>query len=440
MTSIVARKMSSFASYMQKWLVWENRLSTAACVAVIVTLSLVVKLGYIILLSGGLATFPSEGTDASFYYTAGMSLLTTGVYGNEPGRPTVGMPPGQSFFLALLYAVSNNSIGFAKLTHVVLLTAVAVLTYLAGKQVAIASVGFWGGVLTAIDPAQAYLSGTFLSEPLFIFLATAAIYLLVRQQSRTSLATLVFAGICLGLAGLTRNQGWLFAVALWAGAVITQGRVMTIRAATVTLLVTFAMIAPWTFRNYRLTGQFIPVSVEGGLTLWASNNPEFIFRPPMPMSLPVYDAPSTLAGPQVDQYYRKRAFDWILSHPLDFAINGFRKLLVLYSYDPFSWRPEVSGFFRLAGIFPYGILMPFILIGLILNLRNPRFQIILWYILFSTLLAFLFYGDSRIRAPFQPYLYLFSMLGLGSAVNWTAIRFSVTPSTRTESRTHETVG
>ncbi len=104
--------------------------------------------------------------------------------------------------------------------------------------------------------------------------------------------------------------------------------------------------------------------------------------------------------------------EWIAGHPIEFLSNGIRKVIVLYNFDPMSSRPEVAGLYRLAGIFPYGILMPFIAIGLLATVRNEKFWIILWYILFTTAMAFVFYGDSRIRAPIQPYLYLFAPLGI----------------------------
>lgn len=379
---------------------------------IIVTLSAIVKLGYIFVMGGGPNAFPTEGTDVSFYEAGARNLLTTGIYGDVPGQPTTGMPPGQSYFLALLYAVSSGSIAFAKLAHVALLTLVAVLTFLTVKELAGATVGFWAGALTAVDPSLAYLSGTFLSDALFIFVMVLGIYLLVKERSCENFLVLIVVGICFGVAGLTRNQGWLFTIALWSGSLVTLGRLIPIRAATIILLATVATVAPWTWRNYQLSGEFIPVSSEGGLTLWASNNPEFVLRPPMPMSGGIYDAPPGLSGPQIDQYYRDRASEWITSHPRDFVVNGLKKVLVLYSFDPLSWRPEVAGFYRLAGLFPYGILVPFVLLGLVFNVRNSKFGIVLWYVLFTTLMAAVFYGDSRIRAPIQPYLYVFGMLGL----------------------------
>jgi 4-amino-4-deoxy-L-arabinose transferase-like glycosyltransferase len=451
------RLMTKFRPALE-WLADKVSLLTPLQAAlVIAALSFTVKLGYIFLLGGGLGAFPTEGTDAAFYDAAARNLLATGIYGNIPGQPTTGMPPGQSYFLALLYLAGGDSIAFAKLAHVTLLTLVAVLAYFTARELVSASIGFWAGMLAAVDPSLAYLSGTFLSDGLFIFLMIFGIYLLASRLVRPSApdlktspqiartnteadfvklggirgafhfsprpgsienaAWLVAAGICFGLAGLTRNQGWFFSIALWLGALVTLGRLLPIRAGTIVLLATVVTIVPWTWRNYQVTGEFIPVSSEGGLTLWSGNNPQFVWRQPMPMSRGIYDAPPSLSGPQVDAYYRQRAIQWITSHPLDFAINGLRKVIVLYSFDPLSWRPEVAGFYRLAGLLPYGILLPFILLGLVLNLNNHKLGIILWYILFTTLMAAVFYGDSRIRAPIQPYLYIFGVLGVERAVS-----------------------
>lgn len=446
--------MRSVISRLRSFRTRTSHLSSEYAILIIVVFSLATKLLYIAVLGGGLNSFPTEGTDASFYDSVARNLLSLGVYGNAQGQPTTAMPPGQSFFLALLYLIGNNSIAFAKLAHVALLTLVAVLTYLTGRRL-VSTLGFWAGTLAAVDPSLAYLSGTFLSDSLFIFLMVLGIYLLLRRQdgssskeietttprgneqdlmkvelirrgsrlhlglrSKEDSVRFIAAGICFGLAGLTRNQGWLFSIGLWAGALVTLGRLLPVRVATIVLVATLATIAPWTWRNYLVTGQFIPVSSEGGLTLWASNNPGFVMRPPMPMSGGIYDAPAELSGPQVDAYYRQRAIQWITSHPLDFAVNGLRKVIVLYSFDPLSWRPEVAGLFRLAGLLPYGIMMPFIFLGLAVNVRNPPFKVILWYILFTTLVAILFYGDSRIRAPIQPYLYMFGILGVGAVVGW----------------------
>ena len=392
-----------------------GQMPTGWAILVIVLLSCMVKFAYIVAFGGGLANFPTEGSDAVFYDSAARVILKSGVYGLSQEQPITVMPPGQSFFLAALYLISNGSIAFAKLAHMLLLTSAAILVYFTGKTIARASVGFGAAVLTAIDPAQAYLSGTFLSEPLFIFLTTLAIYLILlsirNQKSSSGYLYLISAGICFAAAGLTRNQGWLFPIFIFVCALFTRGRIISVKSSLVILLVTTALIAPWTYRNYRVSGHFIIVSSEGGLTLWACNNPEFRYRSPAPMSQPLYQAPPGLTELELDRYYRKKATQWIFHHPGRFIVNGVKKILVLYHFDPMSWRTEKATLFRLGGLFPYGVVLPFIFWGILTRFRQRQLGIIVCYLLFNTLLAILFCGDSRLRAPMQPYLYLFSIFG-----------------------------
>ena len=395
-----------------------EELVTVHPIATIVILSLIVKLGYILALGGGLGTFPADGSDASFYDQVARELLSSGTFGIAPNQPIIGTPPGQAYFLAALYAVSDSSIIFAKLAHVGLLTLVAVLTFLTGQELAGRNVGFWAGALIAVDPAQAYLSGTFLSEPLFTFLMVLGIYFLIRYRPHPRVAWLIGAGVLFGLAGLTRNEGWLFSIALLFGSIVTRGWVLSARAAVVVALFTVAVILPWTYRNYLSTGKLVLVSSNGGLTLWSANNPEFQWRQPMPMSLPIYDIPAGLSETEIDSYFRQRAVEWIASHPVEFATNAVEKVIVLYSFDPLSRRSNQEMLYRLVGLVPYGILFPFVLLGLAINLNNKKLGILLGYILFMTLLAAIFFGDSRVRAPIQPYLYVYGVLGVQACGRW----------------------
>src|SRR5581483_8786035 len=347
-----------------------SQMDARALFLAVLVVSIAVKIGFVLLFDAGLGAFPGEGSDNIFYHTTAANWLETGVFGYERGIPTVGMPPGQSAFLALLYAVSGGSFAFAKLAHILLLSLVAGLTFLTGKALFGNAVGFAAGLLIAVDPAQAYLSATFLSEPLFIFLMCLGIYFLVRQRARAHWAWFVGAGICFGLAGLTRNQGWLFAGFLALAALVTRGRIIPWRSSLLVLGVASLLILPWLIRNYYVAGSFIFIASNGGLNLWAGNNPEFEWKQPMPMSDATYQAPKNLSSTQIDQYYRQRAVEWILQHPVQFAINGVRKVIMLYNFDPLSPRPEVSMLYRLAGLFPYGLMLPFIFVGLAAQWRD----------------------------------------------------------------------
>lgn len=103
-------------------------------VPVIILLSLIVKLGYIVLLGGGLAAFPGD-TDGFTYDRAARSILEAGTFG-VPGYASTQMPPGESALLALIYGVTHYSIAFAKLAQITLLTLVAIIIYFTVRKVA----------------------------------------------------------------------------------------------------------------------------------------------------------------------------------------------------------------------------------------------------------------------------------------------------------------
>jgi 4-amino-4-deoxy-L-arabinose transferase-like glycosyltransferase len=394
-----------------------RKLKTWQAIVLVAVLSICVKLLFAQIMGGGLNSFPNEGTDSSFYDQVAINWLNTGIYGRSLD-PSVEMPPGQPALMAILYALFGHSYAAVKFAQVALLTGVVIVGFLTASALLGRTFGFWTGMLTAVDPAQAYLGATFLSEPLFIFLMMLGIYGLVRNREKNKLLSWIVAGLCFGLASLTRNQGWLFALFLLPAATLTWGRILPLRGALVVLSVTALVILPWTVRNYQVAHRVILVANNGGLNLWAANNPEFDWRPPMPMSLPVYHVPAGLNQYEADAYNQQRALAWIAANPLRFAVNGVKKVIALYHFDPLSTRTDVSLLFRLGGIFPYGLLLPFILWGLISGVKKQALGILYLYILYVTLLSIIFWGDSRARAPLQPYLYLFGVLGLSEWRNW----------------------
>jgi len=412
--------MKNIRSLPNRFFEYADRLSTARAVLLLICLSVLIKLAYIQFAAGGLGSFPAEGTDGRVFDQAARTLLTDRVYGMEPGRTMLQPPPGEAFFLAGLYAVSGQSIVVAKLAHVALLTFTVVIVYFTGTILFTRPVGLLAGLLVAVDPAQAYLAGTFLSEPLFITAVCTGIYLWLRtQRSSRPLWLAIAAGLVFGVASLTRNQGAMFVAIIVAGALLTRGRILPVRVALITAATAALIVLPWTYRNYVASGHFVPISTNGGITLWSGNNPEFNWRQPMPMSLPIYDAPMGLNDYETDQYYHNRAMQWIAARPLKFLQNGVKKLIMLYSFDPATVRPEKAWLFRLAGLVPYGIALPFILLGIITAIRNPRTWVLLTYVGLVTLVAFVYWGDSRVRAPIQPYLYLLAASWLVSRM-WLA--------------------
>jgi hypothetical protein len=86
-------------------------------------------------------------------------------------------------------------------------------TYRLGRELFDRRVGFWGALLFQTLPSSGRLMADGLSEPLFLLLTASALVCAVRALRGSALRWYALAGLCSGLAYLTRPEGALTAAA-----------------------------------------------------------------------------------------------------------------------------------------------------------------------------------------------------------------------------------
>ena len=115
-----------------------------------------------------------------------------------------------------------------------------------------------------------------LTETLSIFLTLLLIALLYAPQFETRLCWhSVALGAAFGLLLLNKaSNATIFSCALlWAGMRFIKMPRRGIVALALMLTVAALLILPWTLRNYRATGAFIPINSNGGWTFYLGNSP-----------------------------------------------------------------------------------------------------------------------------------------------------------------------
>ena len=131
---------------------------------------------------------------------------------------------------------------------------------------------FWAVWFPFID-----LASTLFSEPLYLFLFTLHLWFLLRFDANGRLRELVWAGLVLGGAALTRSPAlyalafagpWLMARAwrqhpTWRRRLLAAGRPLAVLA-----VATLLVVGPWTARNWVVYQRFIPVDTLGPINLW----------------------------------------------------------------------------------------------------------------------------------------------------------------------------
>jgi hypothetical protein len=230
-------------------------------------------------------------------------------------------------------------------------------------------------------------------------------------------------GILIGLQMLLRPDiligGVLFAVWLlfwnrsrsaWQGMAIA-------------LLISSAIVAPWTLRNYLTFHKFVLVSANSGMNLFEGNNPvatgEFSANPPTPESQTLFakvsEYQSTHDGIDIDRYRFQLAEQWIFAHPSEVMMLDLKKIWYHWFGRPimgeqFHYQYQgMANAFRIAGV----IMLLFGLYGLYC-IRNNKFRSLLLVVFFySTLVSAIFFVQSRHRIlKVDPFLLPMAVVGL----------------------------
>ena len=278
--------------------------------------------------------------------------------------------------------------------------------------------------LTAFYPYYVVHDTALQETGLYTFLMTLAVLLLLYVRRSGSVLTAAAAGLMLGAAVLTRANLAPFALLapLWlalAGGLNALPWQRRIKIAVVCAGAGMLTVTPWLTRVYHLTGS-VALSTESGFFLWLGNNPyTFSYYPQESIDRSqavALAARSTKDLNEVDarqhneelldEWYRKRALDYMRSHPRQTLENGFRKLAAAFGWLP---SPRRSFWPSLAHVLSYGPVMILGLWGMWASrthwLEHSIFYV--QFLAFATVTA-VFFGHTGYRAYLDVFWIVFA--------------------------------
>lgn len=189
-------------------------------------------------------------------------------------------PPMFSYLIAVVWLIFPNSILAIKFTQVLLHAGAVFLAYKTVYEIMKKQLpAFFGALVVAVHPLLIAHTVDFYTEPLHTFLCILGMYLLVKmlKAERFMYFTAFYAGIVFGMATLCRPA--ILGVALLMFLIIPilnwkdKQRFRFLIATGILFVSTFATILPWTYYNYRQTGEFILVNDGFSYNLWLGNLP-----------------------------------------------------------------------------------------------------------------------------------------------------------------------
>ena len=337
-----------------------------------------------------------------------------------PFLPTAARAPLFPLFVASLWWGESLPLFQVRIVQSIMGGLVAVLVYLMTLKIFGRRPALFAGFGMALGPASITLPVAILTETLFTFLLTLAMWLWNRNHA-------LAAGIVLGMATLTRAilLPILAAIALLAIA-LKYNRSKHVKI----LLGAVLVIAPWAARNAITQQAFVPVASTG----WGANvflgtydipygagNFWFIVNKDPQFNKIVYESPSETIA---EQKFMKVALERIAADPLDWVIVRIKQYPRLFLSSGYYLLPIIPLPKQMMPIVYAGGGTLFLLLAA-WGLYLGRAQ---WHQTYpAALVVFIFcasqvpgVGEERYSTQIVPLLMIFAGLAMARLTSWTA--------------------
>ena len=234
--------------------------------------------------------------------------------------------PGFPLLLALSQRLFGESTLAARLLLACVGTTACGLTYWLGRELCNPATGLLAAIYTALSPTMALFSVLLLSETAFAATLLASLIAIARMarhadgvsSARGFQSVALSAGVWIGLATYMRPT-WLY-VGLMIAVVVLWSRRGERSAKSI--LITFCWLvvgvavtlAPWTRRNYAVTGHLVPTTLWVGPSLYDGLHPGATGESDMAF-FEQDQLLNTLSEYEMDREYRRRAMAFARENP-----------------------------------------------------------------------------------------------------------------------------
>lgn len=301
------------------------------------------------------------------------------------GEPTAHWSYLYTLYLAAVYATVGVQPLVARLLQA---TVVGVLhpwlAYRIGHRLFGPVAGTLAAAFAGVYGYFVYYAGGLLTEA-FYFVAILWTFdvatRLATGRQAPPLRAWVELGVAIGVTGLLRQvflvftpvlAAWLCFVAPRAGARWAWGRLRPrAQGVAVAAVVATLLIAPWTVRNYRAFGQFVPLNTNAGFAFYWGNHPAHGNRFVPLFTGPTYATliPAELRGlneAALDRALLGRAFDEIARDPWRYLRLSITRVPEYVRFWP---SPDSGLASNAVRVLSFGLFLPLMLYGVMVTVR-----------------------------------------------------------------------
>ncbi len=359
--------------------------------------------------------------------------------------------PDESFYRAPLYPyllafflkIVSGSLFKVRLIQITLGSFLPLLVYQLGLNVFTKRVAFISMVVAVFYPTFLYYDAALLITPIMVLLTTLFVIQLYRCQNYPNrILNFIVAGLLLGICGLARPNILLAGpmLIIWAWLILKplEGPKKSIIKYALIGFASLLIILPVTLRNYQVSGDPVFIAWQGGYNFYLGNNRQAsgwsATAPGIDQSweggylqsiaIAEQAEQRRLTKSEVSDYWYDLAWEEIKKSPSDFIALQFKKLRLFINGYEIPNNQDIYISRKFAPIlkplminkliyFPYGLIVPFAIVGFIISLRNWRKYLLIYVVVFSYIISFqLFFVCARYRQPLIPLMILFAVFAL----------------------------
>jgi hypothetical protein len=333
-------------------------------------------------------------SDSAAYDTFAQNIWLHGTYGWQANVPTSYWPVGTAAIYSVFYSIFGHVYWPITLFNIICGLVVIVYTALlcdrflkAGSSPAVkkpSSISLYAALLVALCPTLIFFTTVLASELPYMAFLLAAFYTFTHDENRGVFTVGIVAGVLFSIAYYIRPLAIIpLAIGIFSLFFITAN-LRIILGRTLLVSVTLALlVAPWAYRNYQLYNAFVPMSTNGGATLWMGNHPG--------TNGGYADLPEKVAGLDEhsrDQVLKQDAIDYIKQEPLVFVVRTVKKFVQFHTRETIGVTWNEPGLIKRVGdwvIMPLKLVtQAFWIVILLLGLAGMIWYVInkgLWQIL-----------------------------------------------------------
>ena len=233
-------------------------------------------------------------------------------------------------------------------------------------------------------------------------------------QARREIFTWILLGVVMGITTLIRQAILLWLPFLLAWIIWVRRGKTGFRwwQPAIALGILAVFILPWTIRNYRAYGAFLPLNSNAGYALYSANHPDHgvhfdqDYAAPLPPEL----RSQGLNEAEWNTALTRRGLAFMIEDPQRYLLLSLNRVSIFFNF----WLlPESSISGNLMRLLSFGLYLPFFVFGLLRSRSSWRkCSLIYLFVLVYSLMHILTWSSVRYRLPVDAALMPFAALAV----------------------------